>query len=133
MVSYRSEEGHTRDILLVLIGGGIGSAGRYFVVAASNRLLGASFPWGTMLVNLAGCLVIGFVVGLADRSIVSRAVRILLVTGFLGGFTTLSTFSLESVRMILTGSFGRGLANIGVNVVLGMVLTLCGFYAAARI
>ena len=122
-----------QEVLLVLIGGGIGSACRYGVSTAAGRVFGDGFAWGTLLVNLLGCLLIGFIVGLADRAIVSRTVRILLVTGFLGGFTTFSSFSLESVRMILGGSIGKGVLDIGLNVVLGLALTLAGLSLASRL
>ena len=121
------------DILLVLIGGGIGSACRYLVSTSAGRLFGDSFAWGTMAVNLVGCLLIGFIVGLVDRAFLSRTYRIILVTGFLGGFTTFSSFSLESVRMILGGSLVKGIVNIGINVLLGLALTLTGLFAATRI
>ena len=117
----------------MLIGGGLGSASRYLVSLAAGRWFGDSFAWGTMLVNLVGCFLIGFVVGLVDRALLSRAFRIVLVTGFLGGFTTFSSFSLESVRMISSGSLGKGLANIGVNVLVGLGLTLAGLLTASRI
>lgn len=122
-----------KEILLVLVGGGIGSACRYGVSAAAGRAFGDGFAWGTLLVNLLGCLLIGFIVGLADRAIVSRTVRILLVTGFLGGFTTFSTFSLESVRMLVGGYVGKGLLDIGLNLVLGLALTVAGLALATRL
>lgn len=86
-----------------------------------------------MTVNLLGCLLIGFLVGLVDRSLLSKAYRLLLVTGFLGGFTTFSSFSIESIGMMLGGSVGKGLLNIGINVILGLGLTLIGLLAAARV
>jgi fluoride exporter len=125
--------GFTNGILSVLIGGGIGSVLRYLVCRAAERHVGDSFAWGTTFVNLAGCLLIGFIAGLIDRAILPRAYRVLIITGFLGGFTTFSSFTLESVRMILDGSLGKGLANIGVNVVLGLTLTLAGLLMANKI
>ena len=122
-----------QEVLLVLIGGGIGSACRYGVTAATGRILGDGFAWGTLAVNLLGCLLIGFIVGLADRAIVPRTIRILLVTGFLGGFTTFSTFSLESVRMLVGGYIGKGLLDIGLNLVLGLGLTVAGLALATRL
>jgi len=121
------------ELLLIIAGGGIGSACRYLLSTFANRHFGDSFAWGTMTVNLLGCLIIGFLVGLVDRSILSKTYRLFLITGFLGGFTTFSSFSIESIGMILEGSLGKGLLNIGVNVVLGLGLTLIGLLAAARI
>lgn len=125
--------GMMNELLLIILGGGIGSACRYLMSTFANRHFGNSFAWGTMTVNLLGCLLIGFLVGLVDRSILSKAYRLFLVTGFLGGFTTFSSFSLESIGMMLEGSIGKGLLNIGVNIVLGLGLTLIGLLAAARI
>lgn len=115
------------------MGGGIGSACRYLISTQANKRFGDSFAWGTMAVNLLGCLLIGFLIGLVDRSLLSKTHRLFLVTGLLGGFTTFSSFSIESIGMILGGSIGRGLLNIGVNVILGLGLTLIGLLAAARI
>lgn len=84
------------------------------------------------MVNLAGCLLIGFAVGIIDKALVPRSLRVFLVSGFLGGFTTFSSFSLESIRMFQNGAVGKGLANIGINVVLGLALTLTGMFAANR-
>ncbi len=122
-----------KDLVLIIVGGGAGSVCRYLLSAFANRRFGDSFAWGTMTVNLLGCLLIGFLVGLVDRSILPKTYRILLVTGFLGGFTTFSSFALESLGMILEGSVDKGLLNIGVNVLLGLGLTLAGLLTASRI
>ncbi len=122
-----------QDLVLVLAGGGVGSVARYLVSTVAGKSLGDAFAWGTMIVNLLGCLLIGFLVGLLDRAILSRAMRLLLVTGFLGGFTTFSSFSLESIRMFLAGTPGKGILNLAVTVVAGFALTLAGLYAASRL
>lgn len=122
-----------KDLLLIILGGGLGSACRYLISLAAGRRLGETFAWGTMTVNLLGCLFIGFLIGLIDKSIISREFRMLLVTGFLGGFTTFSTFSLESTRMILSGAVDKALINIGINVIVGLGLTIAGLFVAARI
>jgi fluoride exporter len=122
-----------KDLLLIILGGGVGSACRYLLSTFANRSLGDSFAWGTMAVNLLGCLAIGFLVGLIDRSLLPKAYRLLLVTGFLGGFTTFSSFALESVGMFAEGAIGKGLANIAVNVIMGFFLTLAGLFAAAKL
>lgn len=75
--------------LLVMLGGSLGAASRYGVSLLSARLLGTQFPYGTMLVNLAGCFLIGLLFALADRSrLLTPDVRLLLITGYLGALTT---------------------------------------------
>ena len=119
-------------MLLVLIGGGIGSVFRYLASVAAGRAFGDGFAWGTLIVNLLGCLLIGFIVGCVDRALLSKTFRILFVSGFLGGLTTFSSFSFESVRF-LQDNFAKGLANILLNVVGGLTLTLVGLWVADRI
>ena len=131
--NYLVNKETTIDIALVLAGGGVGSLSRYFVSLSAGRIFGDSFAWGTMIVNLLGCLLIGFLVGLLDRSILPRAMRILLVTGFLGGFTTFSSFSLESMRMFMAGTIGKGTLNLAINVIGGFGLTFAGLYAASKV
>jgi len=120
------------NVALVLVGGGLGSLVRYGSSLLAGRLFGDGFAWGTLLVNLVGCFLIGFVVGCADRALVSKTLRIFLVTGFLGGLTTFSSFSLESVRF-MQGDLVKGLANLALNVVLGALLTFSGLWIADRI
>jgi len=85
------------NVLWVALGGALGSAARYGVGVATARWLGAGFPWGTLIVNVAGGLAIGV---LAARTEQADALRLLLGVGFLGGFTTFSAFSLETVRLM---------------------------------
>lgn len=120
------------NVLLVLLGGGLGSLLRYGSSLLAGRLFGEGFAWGTLFVNLLGCLLIGFAAGCVDRAILSRAFRIFFVTGVLGGLTTFSTFSLESV-LILQESFLKGFANIALNLAGGLLLSLSGLWLAGRI
>ena len=84
--------------LLVFLGGGLGSAARYAATSVVGRVAGAGFPWGTLFVNVAGSLAMGIVIAwLARRSGGDATLRLLLATGFLGGFTTFSAFSLDAV------------------------------------
>jgi len=120
------------DAALVIAGGALGAGARWLASTAAAERLGGSFAWGTMLVNLAGCFLIGVVVGLADRAIMTRGFRVFLATGFLGGFTPFSTFSLESLRMFTAGLWGRGVLNLSVNVLGGLALTALGLWLAGE-
>lgn len=83
-------------VLWVAMGGAIGAAGRYLVAAQALRLMGPGFPWGTLTVNIVGSLVMGLLAGaFAYRFHVSTEIRMFLMTGILGGFTTFSAFSLD--------------------------------------
>jgi CrcB protein len=120
------------NVLLVLVGGGIGSLLRYGSSILAGRLFGDGFAWGTLFVNLLGCLLIGFVVGCVDRALLSRSFRIFFVTGVLGGLTTFSTFSLESLRF-LQENFLKGFANIALNLIGGLFLALSGLWVSSKI
>ncbi len=83
-------------VFLAALGGAVGSAARYLVNLASGQLFGIVFPWGTITVNIAGSFLMGLVVALsALKFSLSNEMRILIMTGFLGGFTTFSAFSLD--------------------------------------
>ena len=113
--------------LLVMLGGSLGAASRYGVSLLSARLLGTQFPYGTMLVNLAGCFLIGLLFALADRSrLLTPDVRLLLITGYLGALTTFSTFSLETVNAGRAGLTLQSLTNILINTLGGLSLTWLG-------
>jgi CrcB protein len=113
--------------LLVMLGGSLGAASRYGVSLLSARLLGTQFPYGTMLVNLAGCFLIGLLFALADRSrLLTPDVRLLLITGYLGALTTFSTFSLETVNAGRAGLTLQSLTNILINNLGGLSLTWLG-------
>ena len=88
-------------VLWVALGGAIGSAARYGVNVWSGRLLGSEFPWHTLIVNVAGCFIMGALTGLmAQRLNVSQEMRAFLTTGILGGFTTFSAFSLDVALLV---------------------------------
>lgn len=113
-----------RNVFLVGIGGGAGSIARYLIAQLFSGEEG-SFPWATMLVNVAGSFTIGLVAGfLATR--MNDAVRLALVVGFLGGFTTFSAFSNETVALVRGGAAALGLVNVVLSMLLGVAAAVIG-------
>lgn len=100
-------------LLLICLGGALGSGARYLVQTLAFRSLGPDFPYGTMVVNVTGSLLIGVVqqVGLAGVGL-SDTARLVLTAGVLGGFTTYSAFSYETVALLASGAWGRALLNV---------------------
>ena len=109
-------------ILWVGLGGFIGSIGRYLLSEYVQDLVrGTVFPYGTLAVNLIGCLGIGFLSQWAGmRGFLSPEIRLFVFMGLLGGFTTFSTFSYETMNLWQVGDSAAALANVGVHVVLGL-------------
>ena len=104
--------------LLVFIGGGLGAALRHFVNGLSLRLVGTALPWGTFFINVTGSILMGVVVGVfASKLPLPPALRLFVATGILGGYTTFSTFSLETAMLM-----ERGQAFMALGYVLGSVL-----------
>jgi fluoride exporter len=104
--------------VLVGVGGLVGSLARYWLAGAVQQLSDSSFPYGTLVVNLLGSLIIGVVISLSlERGMISAETRLLLATGFCGGFTTMSTFSYETLALIGDGQGLQALANVGGSVI----------------
>jgi CrcB protein len=115
-----------KTLILVGIGGAIGSICRYLLGFTIGRHINLIFPYGTLSINLLGSLVIGIVYGLAFKNIVSEDWRIFLATGFCGGFTTFSSFAFENVTLIQEGEMGLMLLYSSISLVAGMLLTYGG-------
>jgi CrcB protein len=126
-----------RDVLLVAAGGALGAVSRYGVGLAAAKLLGKSFPWGTLAVNLAGCFVMGLVIYLLEGLEAAPRTSALetqlslwhkgVAIGFLGGLTTFSSFGADTLRHFQAGQTSLALANIGTNVVLSLVAVWLGW------
>lgn len=119
------------NIAMVALGSALGGVCRYLLSGIITHKCPGSFPWGTFVVNIIGCLVIGFVYGLIDRGFhLSDATRLLLTVGFCGGFTTFSTFAHENYLLFGQGN-GLILASYAaLSVFLGIVTAHFGHLAA---
>jgi CrcB protein len=114
-------------LLSVAAGGAIGSVARYLVVLQMTRWLGPLFPWGTLCVNVVGGLIIGILAEMmALKWSVSPDMRLFLITGFLGGFTTFSAFSLEVVALVERGATMAAVAYIVTSVALAVGAVVVG-------
>jgi fluoride exporter len=120
----------TKKLLLVMFGGSLGAASRYGVNLLTVKLWGTGFPWGTLIVNLVGCFLIGLIFALADRvRLLTPEMRLFLITGYLGALTTFSSFALETVNAGRAGMTLLPLTNILVNNIGCLTLTVCGLWA----
>ncbi|MGE5462544.1 MAG: fluoride efflux transporter CrcB [Syntrophothermus sp.] len=116
------------SLMIVALGGALGSAFRYFVgtwVQTLSRSI--DFPYGTLTVNLIGCFAIGFLAQLAEaRGAFTSEARLFVFIGILGGFTTFSSFANDTVNLAREAEMLNALANIGANVILGLILVWLG-------
>ena len=117
--------------LYVAVGSAFGGVSRYVVGAAIQQRFGLAFPMGTLLINITGSFLIGFILRLAlGGTQMSPETRILLTTGFCGGFTTFSTFSYETATLIEGGQYRRATTYVVLSVVVSVVATFAGFALA---
>jgi len=119
--------------VLIAAGGAIGAVTRYGLSGWVQNVSGGSFPSGTLFVNAAGSMMIGLFWGLSELVPVSPAVRLLFAVGFLGSFTTFSTFSLETFTLLRDKETMLGLANIGLNNLLALVFVFGGYFLSRSI
>jgi fluoride exporter len=117
-------------IVLVAVGGAFGALSRYGATLLAVQIFGSRFPWGTLIVNLAGCFLVGLSFALADRglNIMNPSARLFFVTGYLGGLTTFSAFALETVNSLRAATYLVALANFLLNNVIGGALVFLGMW-----
>jgi CrcB protein len=119
--------------LLVMLGAALGGLARYVIGTAVMQRFGGRFPLGTLVVNVTGCFLIGILLPLlTERSEPRPNLRLLLVVGVLGGYTTFSSFAWESFQAVDEGSRWIGFANVALSVILGYLAVWCGALLVRR-
>ncbi|MDR3408736.1 MAG: fluoride efflux transporter CrcB [Methylovirgula sp.] len=118
----------------IAIGGIFGCWARYAMTNTVQGLLGRGFPYATLSVNILACLLIGFLfTATVERMVMTPAIRLGILTGFIGGFSTFSTFAMETYLLAEQGQWGRGALYIFLSVLLGLAATAAGVFAARAI
>jgi len=120
-----------QSVLLIAAAGAAGAVSRYLLGLGAVRLLGPQFPYGTLLVNVLGCLFLGFLLEVEQNTtLVSQPARLFLAVGFLGAFTTFSTFGYETFSHLNSGAVRVALVNVSANVGLGLAAVWLGWWLA---
>ncbi len=115
------------QFIFLAVAGALGTLCRYSLSGIAQRMTGSGFPYGTLLVNILGSILIGFIMQASLSSeVIPRSLKLVITVGFLGAFTTFSTFSYETVRYLEGGNWLPGIINITANIGLGVLATLSG-------
>lgn len=119
-----------QKVLWIGLGGGLGTILRYVVSSMDHRFFLGTFPAGTLMVNITGSLVIGFLWGFCEKVDLASGVQLFVFIGLLGGYTTFSSFALENLNLLREGELRIAAVNIVATNFLGLVAVFLGFYAA---
>ena len=118
----------------IAIGGVFGCWARYAMTNSVQGLLGRAFPYATLSINVLACLLIGFLFTITmERIIIAPTIRLGILTGFLGGFSTFSTFAMETFLLAEQGEWGRSALYVFLSLLLGLLATFVGVFAARAI
>jgi CrcB protein len=117
-----------QQVLLIAVGGSLGAIARYGLSTFVYHVSNGTFPWGTLLINLTGCFLIGVFVEFFDTAIIPSEWRSFVTIGFIGAYTTFSTYSLETVSLLREGEFRLASMNIIASNLLGIALVVIGIY-----
>lgn len=116
-----------QKILAIAIAGALGTLARYALGGVAQRALGTGFPWGTVIINLMGCFAFGAVFAAAqERNLISPEMRTIILVGFMGAFTTFSTFIAESGQLLASRELLIGFGNIALQVAAGLAVFFLG-------
>jgi fluoride exporter len=121
------------QFIWICVGGALGTGSRYLVGIWAARALGTAFPYGTLIVNVVGSFLISVVMVLSiDSGVIPLPVRLFLTTGFMGGFTTYSSFNYETLRLLQSGAFGAAATNVLATLLACAAAGLLGLVVASR-
>ena len=119
-----------QKLLLIGMAGALGALARYLLGGLVQRYAGVTFPWGTFVVNISGAFLFGLVWSLVEqRLVISPEARVIVLSGFLGAFTTFSSFMFETSALIGDGQWELALLNVGGQIVLGLTAMFLGLAA----
>jgi len=118
------------EVFSIASGAVLGALSRFYITNFITAILPPFFPFGTLFVNLTGCFLIGFAFALFEETIVKPEYRLFLTTGFLGSYTTFSTFGLESMQMIRSGEYMEVIVNIIASNLIGLFFVFTGMFVA---
>lgn len=121
-----------QDILLVIAGGPLGSLMRYMVSVLTHYHTSSPFPYKTLIINVLGCLLVGFLSARFQSHAHQDLLRLFFITGFLGAFTTFSAFSMETVMLYQSGHIRTALMNILASTVSGITAVIGGFWLGSK-
>lgn len=122
-----------RELILIFVGGGIGSVTRFSLGKWVSSFHTQNFPYGTLVVNIIACFILGLLIGVADhKQILSPSSRLFWTVGFCGGFSTFSTFSTETVTLIQTGFHLSGILYILTSLIVCLAVTFAGLYLGEK-
>lgn len=119
-----------KSLILVALGGGLGSVIRFVTNLIISKNMPGKLHYATLVVNILGCLLIGFLIGYLNKQSESENLKLLLVTGFCGGFTTFSTFGLENYSFIQSGNLVTSLLYMAFSIIVGILFVGFGIYLA---
>ena len=122
------------NLLIIALGGALGAVSRFLLGNGLSRALGSALPYGTFVINIVGCFAMGLLMTIiVDREMLPAAWRLFLCVGFLGGFTTFSSFGYEALMLLTEGRLLAVLAYVGGSVVLGLVAAAAGVLCARAV
>lgn len=116
-----------RNILFIALGGSFGAVARFLISKFVQEINNNIFPFGTLIINLSGCFIIGFLAGLFEKKLVPDNLRSFIIIGFLGAYTTFSSYSMETFNLISDGEIKYALINFLLSNVIVIILTYSGY------